>query len=59
MPGHPNQRHITSSTAKCQLDANSEGPDKRNMSLNRLICTAIVGHEIILALMVVMRLNRI
>ena len=30
MPGHPQSVHITSSTAKCHLDANSEGPDKQN-----------------------------
>ena len=32
MPCHPNQSgHITSSTAKCKLDANSEGHDKHNL----------------------------
>ena len=30
--GHPNQSgHITSSTAKCLVDANSGGPDNHNM----------------------------
>ena len=30
--GHPTQSgHITSSTAKCWLDVNSEGTDKHNM----------------------------
>ena len=32
MPGHPNQSgHITSSTAKCNLDVNSEGHDEHNL----------------------------
>ena len=32
MHGHPNQSgHITSSTAKCKLNANSEGHDKHNL----------------------------
>ena len=32
MPGHPNQSgHITSSTAKRKLDANSEDHDKLNL----------------------------
>ena len=45
MPGHPNQsEHITSSAAKCKLDANSEGPDKQNLSFRKLICNTTVGH---------------
>ena len=43
--GHPNQSaHITSPTAKCKMDANSEGPDMYNLSFRKLICTTTVDH---------------
>ena len=43
MHGHPNQSgHITSSTAKWELDTNSEGQDKHNLSFNTLSFTTTV-----------------
>ena len=45
MPGLPNQsKHITSSTAKCLKNVNSDGPDKYNLSFRKLICNTTVGH---------------